>query len=58
MLASLLQAAAAAESMQEQSAKLAVMLPNPRYYDRNRDTRYLARRTSLIVSRMGSAELP
>jgi monofunctional biosynthetic peptidoglycan transglycosylase len=42
----------------EQSAKLAVMLPNPRYYDRNRDTRYLARRTSLIVSRMGSAELP
>ncbi len=41
-----------------QSAKLAVMLPNPRYYDRNRDTRYLARRTSLIVSRMGSAELP
>ena len=42
----------------EQSAKLAVMLPNPRYYDRNRDTRSLARRTSLIVSRMGSAELP
>ncbi len=42
----------------EQSARLAVMLPNPRYYDRHRDTRYLARRTSLIVSRMGSAELP
>ena len=41
-----------------QAAKLAVMLPNPRYYDRNRDTNYLARRTNLIVNRMNSAELP
>jgi len=41
-----------------QAARLAVMLPNPRYYDRHRDTRHLARRTSLIVSRMDSAELP
>ena len=41
-----------------QAAKLAVMLPNPRYYDRNRDTRYLARRTNLIVNRMSSADLP
>lgn len=41
-----------------QAARLAVMLPNPRYYDKHRDTRYLARRTSLIVSRMNSAELP
>ena len=41
-----------------QAARLAVMLPNPRYYDRHRDTRYLARRTSLIVGRMNSAELP
>ena len=41
-----------------QSARLAVMLPNPRFYDRHRDTRYLARRASLIVSRMGSAEIP
>jgi len=41
-----------------QAAKLAVMLPNPRYYDRHRDTNYLARRTNLIVSRMNSAELP
>jgi monofunctional biosynthetic peptidoglycan transglycosylase len=41
-----------------QAAKLAVMLPNPRYYDRHRDTNYLARRTNLIVSRMGAAELP
>jgi monofunctional glycosyltransferase len=41
-----------------QAARLAVMLPNPRYYDRHRDTHYLARRTNLIVSRMNSAELP
>ena len=41
-----------------QSARLAVMLPNPRYYERNRDTRYLSRRASLIVSRMSSAEIP
>jgi monofunctional glycosyltransferase len=43
---------------QEQSARLAVMLPNPRYYDRHRDTNYLARRTGLIMQRMNSAELP
>jgi monofunctional biosynthetic peptidoglycan transglycosylase len=41
-----------------QAARLAVMLPNPRYYDRHRDTRYLARRTSLIMLRMNSADLP
>ena len=41
-----------------QAARLAVMLPNPRYYDRHRDTRYLARRTSLIVRQMASADLP
>ena len=41
-----------------QAARLAVMLPNPRFYDRHRDTNYLARRTSIIVNRMNSAELP
>ena len=41
-----------------QAARLAVMLPNPRFYDRHRDTSYLARRTSLIMRRMNSAELP
>ena len=41
-----------------QAAKLAVMLPNPRFYDRHRDTNYLARRTSLIMNRMNAAELP
>jgi monofunctional biosynthetic peptidoglycan transglycosylase len=41
-----------------QAARLAVMLPNPRYYDRHRDTNYLARRTAVIQRRMNAAELP
>jgi len=41
-----------------QAAKLAVMLPNPRYYDAHRNTNYLKRRTGIILQRMGSAELP
>ncbi|GGX76014.1 monofunctional biosynthetic peptidoglycan transglycosylase [Massilia dura] len=41
-----------------QAARLAVMLPNPRYYDAHRDTRYLSRRTAVILRRMGSADLP
>jgi len=40
-----------------QSARLAVMLPNPRFYDKHK-TGYLARRTNLIQRRMGAAELP
>jgi monofunctional glycosyltransferase len=48
----------AANLSSSQAARLAVMLPNPRYYDRHRDTNYLARRTNLIVNRMNSAELP
>ncbi len=41
-----------------QAARMAVMLPNPRYYDKNRASAYLLRRTGLILRRMGSAELP
>ncbi len=41
-----------------QAARLAVMLPNPRYYDRHRDTNYLARRTAIIQRRMNAADLP
>lgn len=41
-----------------QAARLAVMLPNPRFYDAHRGTGYLARRSGLILRRMGSAELP
>ena len=41
-----------------QAAKMAVMLPNPRFFDKNRNTPYLRNRTALILRRMGSAELP
>jgi monofunctional biosynthetic peptidoglycan transglycosylase len=41
-----------------QAARLAVMLPKPRYYDKHRGSVYLTRRTGLILRRMGSAELP
>lgn len=41
-----------------QAARLAVMLPKPRFYDKNRGSGYLARRTDLILRRMGGAELP
>ncbi len=42
----------------EQAARLAVMLPNPRYYGTLRDSSYLAQRTQIILQRMGSATLP
>lgn len=41
-----------------QAARLAVMLPNPRFFDKRQGSGYLMRRTGLILRRMGSAELP
>ncbi|MBI3286091.1 MAG: monofunctional biosynthetic peptidoglycan transglycosylase [Burkholderiales bacterium] len=41
-----------------QAARLAVMLPKPRYFDKNTGSAYLQRRTELILKRMNSAELP
>lgn len=41
-----------------QAARLAVMLPKPRFYDKHRGSGYLAGRTNLILRRMGAAELP
>src|SRR3569623_129148 len=41
-----------------QAARLAVMLPNPRFFDKHQGSNYLARRTNLILRRMGAAELP
>jgi monofunctional biosynthetic peptidoglycan transglycosylase len=41
-----------------QAARLAVMLPDPRRFDKNRTSAYLERRTGLIMHRMGSADLP
>jgi monofunctional biosynthetic peptidoglycan transglycosylase len=42
----------------EQAARLAAMVPSPRFYDRNRNTAYLARRAQTILARMPAAELP
>ena len=41
-----------------QAAKLAAMVPNPRFYDDHRSTRYLNRRTATIQARLRYAELP
>jgi len=41
-----------------QAARLAAMLPNPRYYDQNRSTSFLNSRTGIIQRRMGMANIP
>lgn len=43
---------------QEQSARLAAMVPSPRYYDRNRNAPGLARKAEVILARMQSAAAP
>ena len=48
----------AAQLGPSQAAQLAVMLPNPRYYDTRRGSPYLARRSAVIARWMGDAELP
>jgi monofunctional biosynthetic peptidoglycan transglycosylase len=42
----------------EQAAKLAGMVPNPRFYDRNRNAPGLARKAAIIAARMPGAEIP
>jgi len=39
----------------EQAARLAAIIPKPRFYDRNRSTPYLERRTELLLSLMDRA---
>ncbi|HOA92596.1 MAG TPA: monofunctional biosynthetic peptidoglycan transglycosylase [Quisquiliibacterium sp.] len=41
-----------------QAARLAAMLPRPRYYDRNRASPALARRTSIVLRWMGGVTPP
>ena len=48
----------AAKLAPAQAARLAAMLPNPRYYDKRGVTNYLARRASAIQRQMRFAELP
>jgi monofunctional biosynthetic peptidoglycan transglycosylase len=42
----------------EASARLAAIVPNPRFYDRNRNTSWIQRKTHMILARMPAAELP
>jgi len=49
---------AAAQLSREQAARLAGMVPSPRFYDRNRNAPGLARKTAVILARMPSADVP
>jgi monofunctional glycosyltransferase len=42
----------------EQAARLAVMLPAPKYFERRPTSPYLSRRTATILARMNAAQLP
>nr|WP_314708678.1 monofunctional biosynthetic peptidoglycan transglycosylase [uncultured Comamonas sp.] len=48
----------AAQLTAPEAARLAVMLPRPRYYEQNPNSRYLHARTSTILRRMGGTALP
>lgn len=48
----------AAQLSSEQAARLAAMVPRPRFYDRNREAPYLIKRTEVIQSRMHMAVIP
>lgn len=50
--------ASAADLAPEQAARLAAMLPRPRYYDRHRDSAYLASYSDVILERMPGAQVP
>ena len=41
-----------------QAARLAAMLPRPRFYDRNRESQYLAQYADIIMARMPAAQVP
>ena len=41
-----------------QAARLAAMIPNPRFYDKHQYTRYLNRRTATIQARMYMVDVP
>ena len=48
----------AAQLSAEQAARLASMVPNPRFYDSNRRASWLLTKTRIILGRMGSAQVP
>ena len=48
----------AAQLSAEQAARLAGMVPSPRFYDRNRGAQGLANKATVILGRMPSAQVP
>ena len=42
----------------QEAARLAVMLPSPKFFETRQGSGYLARRTATIVARMGAVQLP
>ena len=42
----------------DQAARLAAMVPNPRFYDRHRNTPHLSRQTRVILGRMSGTMVP
>ena len=50
--------ASAARLSPHQAAKLAAMVPNPRYYDTHPNAKGLARKTAIIQNRMSASQLP
>jgi monofunctional glycosyltransferase len=48
----------AAQLSAEQAARLASMVPNPRFYDSHRQSRWLVTKTRLILGRMSAAQVP
>jgi len=48
----------AAQLSAQEAARLAVMLPSPKFFENRQNSAYLARRTSTIVARMGAVVAP
>lgn len=48
----------ASQLAREQAARLAAMVPNPRFYDNHREAKGLLRKTEIILGNMDKAELP
>jgi monofunctional biosynthetic peptidoglycan transglycosylase len=48
----------AAQLSPEQAAKMAAMVPNPRYYDRHREAHGMLAKTFVILDRMPDADIP
>jgi len=42
----------------EQASRLAAMIPSPRFYDKNRNTPWLSKKTGIIRNRMAAAQIP